>query len=65
MRKAKKSEQTFFAAPRPEDADLVVKKIVESFRREEEELVLYDPDVVKSLAELAEILLGGKNGKQI
>ena len=45
-----------FGIPKKEDAERAVKFLVDSARREEAELVLYDETFVKDLAEIIEIL---------
>ena len=60
---AKKKSEKLFGIPKKEDADRAVKYLADSIRHEEEELVLYDENFVKSLAELAKILKEGENGK--
>ena len=50
-----------FGIPKKEDAERAVKFLVESARREEAELVLYDEVFLKDLAEIIKIL-EGKNG---
>lgn len=59
-KKIKKSEK-LFGVPKKEDANRAVKYLADSIRHEEEELVLYDDNFVKDLAEIIKIL-EGKNG---
>ena len=57
----KKIKKKLFEIPKKEDVDRAVKFLVESVRREEAELVLYDEIFLKDLAEIIKIL-EGKNG---
>jgi len=59
----KKKPEGFFGTPRKEDTVRAIKKIIEVFRCQEEE-IMYDEEVVKSLADLVEILKEDKNGKK-